>query len=125
MGLNFKLHRNGITRIVLLIGNYAIKIPNFEYQHNHFLQGCLSNWAERKYYKMFLAADYKENMVEYVAPSFFCSWFGLVQIQARCEPCTEDLTDEQREFYYPLCGTDFKKENFGIYKGRLVCVDYP
>lgn len=120
-----KIIEQGISRIVFLVGNYAIKIPNFHYSHSHWLQGCYANWSERNYYKVFSKADYEENMVEHVAPSLFCSWFGLVQIQARCEPMEEDLTDEQKEFYYPLCARDCKKQNFGWYKGKLVCLDYP
>lgn len=122
--MNLKIKTTGITRIVLLIGKYAIKIPNFTYEHRHFLQGCCANWSERKYNKDFNDVYYTGNMYEYVAPSYFCSWFGLIQIQARCEPMLEDLTNEQKEFYYPLCGTDSKKENFGWYKGKLVCLDY-
>lgn len=115
----------GITRMVFCIGKYVIKIPNFRYHHSHWLQGCCANWTERNYYKVFSKTNYEENMVEHVAPSYFCSWFGLFQIQARCEPMTQDLTEEQKEFYHPLCGTDSKKENFAWYKGKLVCLDYP
>jgi hypothetical protein len=120
-----KVNKKGITRIVFLIGKYAIKIPNYQYQHDHFLQGCYANWSERKYCKGFKNADYKENMYEWVAPSYFCSWFGLVQIQARCEVNNNNLTDKQKKFYKSLCGTDFKKENFGYLNGKLVCLDYP
>lgn len=116
--------KSGITRIVFLIGNYAFKIPNFNYGHDHFLQGCYSNWSERKYYKSFINANYDENLVDFVAPSYFCVLFGLFQIQARCQPILDDLSEEQKEFYKPLCSTDNKKENFGIYKNRIVCLDY-
>ena len=115
----------GITRIVFLLKNFVIKIPNYNYSHSHFLQGCYANWSERKYYKEFSKADYEENKVRYVAPSYWCSWFGLIQVQAKCEPMLEDLTEEEKEIYYPLSGSDNKKENFGWYKGRLVCLDYP
>jgi len=116
--------KSGITRIVFVFKNFVIKIPNFNYSHHHFLQGCYANWSERKYYKNFKSTDYEENMVEHVAPSYFCSYFGLLQFQAKCEPKLEDLTEEQKEFFKPLCSTDNKKENFGWYEGRLVCLDY-
>ena len=114
----------GITRIVFIIGNYAFKIPNFKYSHHHFLQGCYANWSERKYYKNFINADYESNLVKHVAPSYFCLWFGLFQIQARCEPLLFELSENEKEFYSPLCGTDNKKENFGMYKNKIVCLDY-
>lgn len=119
-----KIDLKGVTRIVFLIGGYAIKVPNFRYEHQHFLNGCYANWNERDYYRRHFKADYKNNMAPYAAPSYFCSWFGLIQIQARCLPMKEHLTEEQINFFYPLCGTDIKKENFGWYKGKLVCLDY-
>lgn len=117
------IHLNGCTRIVFLVGRYAIKIPNFLYCHQHFLQGCYANWSERVLCKTF-KNRVDPNFINLVAPSYFCSWFGLFQIQARCEPKIEDLTQDEIELYEPLCGGDYKKENFGWHKGRLVCLDY-
>lgn len=102
---------------------YAFKIPNFSHGHGNFLNGCYANWSERKYYKDFINADYENNLVHLVSPSYFCSWFGLLQIQAKCEPVYEELNNIEK--YLPLCGTDSKKENFGYFKGKLVCLDYP
>jgi len=90
----------------------------------HFLQGCYANWSERTFCRNFKDAKYEGNMYEWVAPSFWCSWFGLFQIMAKCEPMREHLNEEQIEFYKPLCETDNKKENFGWYKNKLVCLDY-
>lgn len=116
------LNKQGITRIVILYKNIAIKIPNFLYNHQHFLQGCYVNWCERTFYKNMKSISHQFHYK--VAPSYFCSWFGLIQIQARCEPMTEELTDKQKEEFEPICGLDNKKENFGWYKGKLVCLDY-
>ncbi len=118
-----KINRQGITRIVLVFRDYVIKIPNFLYQQEHFLAGCYANYMERHYYKLFSSMKNK-NVSDLLAPSIWCSWFGLVQIQAKCEKKLEDLTDGEIEKYKDWCGTDSKKENFGIYKDRLVCLDY-
>lgn len=119
-----RIDLKGVTRIVLIFNTFVIKIPNFLYSHQHFLQGCYANWSERNYYKLHSKASYENNMVEYVAPSFYCSCFGLIQIQAKCEPMRENLSEEQKLFFQPLCSSDNKKENFGWYKNRLVCLDY-
>ncbi len=119
-----KIDLKGTTRIVFLTKKYAIKIPNFKYCHQYFLQGCYANWSERNYYKIHSKANYENNMSEWVVPSYWCSWFGLIQIQAKCKPMLRDLTKKEKDFYHPLCGTDNKKENFGWYKERLVCLDY-
>lgn len=114
--------KSGVTRKVLVFKHIVIKFPNPTYSHRHFLQGCFFNWSERNYYKQF---NYSSSLRHHVAPSYFCCFFGLFQIQARCSPKLEELTPEEKEFYSPLCGTDTKKENFGYYQGRLVCLDYP
>lgn len=120
----FKIDKKGSTRIVILIGKFAIKIANFTYSHQHFLFGCSANWNERTHCKTFKNFD-NDILIIGVAPSYFCSWFGLIQIQARCEPCEHELTNEQIEKYKELHNGDYKKENFGYYKNKLVCLDYP
>lgn len=120
-----EINRKGVTRIVFIFKTFVIKIPNFTHCHLHFLQGCYANWSERNYYKTHIKTDYENNLVDYVAPSYFCLWFGLIQIQAKCEKLTRDLSEEEKEFYKPLCWGDNKKENFGYYKNKLVCLDYP
>lgn len=116
--------KKGVTRIVFLCKNLVIKIPNYQYSMTNFLKGCNANWSERIYYKTFKNAVFKDNMVDFVSPSYFCAWFGLFQIQKRCEPMWRDLTDKEKAFFEPLCGTDNKKENFGILNGKIVCIDY-
>jgi hypothetical protein len=116
----FELDRKGVTRIVILIGKFAIKIPNFTYSHLHFLNGCYANWSERHFCKR------KINSIKHLAiPSYFCSWFGLIQIQARAEPKLCHLTKQEIKDYEGVHNGDYKKENFGYYEGKLVCLDYP
>ena len=122
-----KLDKKGITRLVFIFKYFVIKIPKFTYSHKHFLQGCYANWSERNFTKIFKDIDWdgETNLYNLISPSYFCSYFGLFQIQARCKPLLRDLTEMEKELYKPLCEKDNKKENFGWYKGRLVCLDYP
>lgn len=122
-----KMNRMGITRIVFIFDKFVVKIPNFFYQHDHFLQGCYANWSERRYCVGLKKYPSNERLpcATSVAPSYFCTWFGLLQIQAKCKPKLEDLTEDEVSFYEPLCGSDYKKENFGWFNDRLVCLDYP
>lgn len=71
---------------------------------------------------MYSAPEFKHKL-EMVAPSYFCSWFGLIQVQARCEVNEGEITEEQIEHFKEVC-TDIKPDNFGFYKGKLVCLDY-
>ena len=120
-----KIITSGVTRVVILLGNYAIKIPNFLFKHRHFLYGCYANYSERNYCKVFkpINEEMKE-LYDKVAPSLFCSWFGLIQIQRRCIVNTVELTDEQLEYFKDINDNDTKPNNFGYYKGKLVCLDY-
>lgn len=108
---------NGAYRITILIGDYAIKIPSFLYSQKSFIYGCYCNMSERLYCI--------NHGTENVSPSLFCSWFGLIQIQRRCKSLERDLTLEEVQEYKYLHCDDIKKENFGYYEGKLVCLDYP
>ena len=92
------------------------------YGHKQFLIGCLSNWSERERYKLLLKYSKEIHMV---APSLYCSYFGLIQIQRRCKPMDRDLTDEELTSFQYYCNEDCAKTNFGYYKDNIVCVDYP
>lgn len=119
-----EISRSGITRIVFLFGNFVIKIPNFTVHHRHFLQGCYANWSERTTYKYWKKYNYKE-LYQLVCPSYFCSWFGLIQIQKRIRVLDRELTKDEVYMFRGIAGQDIKKENFGYYHGRIVCLDYP
>lgn len=117
---------NGMTRNVIIIGNYAFKFPTFK-SHSLFLNGCYSNNREREFCKRwegFISDSDEFNLYLLVAPSIWCSWFGLIQIQKRVEILKRDLTEKELESLSRIT-TERKHINFGIYKGRLVCVDYP
>lgn len=114
----------GITRIVFLIGKYAIKIPNLKNGHLHFLYGCFANYSERNYCKLMKNVE-NNKYYNLVAPSLFCSWFGLIQIQIRCIVNENELTDEELLYFENVRDGETKPNNFGFLNGRLVCLDYP
>lgn len=113
----------GTSRTVFLTGKYAIKFATIKYGWQLFLYGCYGNASERKYYKLHSKADYEGNLSGFVAPSLFCSWFGLIQVQIRCEPINRKMSKSEYKFFSPIC-SDNKTENFGILNGKLVCLDY-
>lgn len=112
--------KSGVTRIVFLIGKYAIKVPNFRYQHKHFLHGCFANFSERVHTKSMKCLP---EMYIKIAPTVFCAWFGLISIQQRVVLMNRDLSENEIE-YFNFLTTDIKKENFGWLKRHLVCIDY-
>lgn len=57
---------------------------------------------------------------KWLAPVLYISDCGTLLIQKRCEPIrTKELPKKVPHFL-----TDFKKENFGLLDGRVVCFDY-
>lgn len=109
--------KRGTTRIVFLIGSYAIKLPRI-YKWKCFLRGILANMDERMWYK----SSPKEWQMK-MCPSLFCI-AGFILIQKRALPIssleydTLDITE-----YKPL-PVDSKISNFGWLYNRIVLVDY-
>jgi hypothetical protein len=114
--------REGCTRRVFLIGQYAIKVATWSYGLEFFLKGLLHNLREKRSDR--LASDPRRCPV-----LFGCALFIVMP---RCEPRAEPLTDaELWPFFAPdSCGCylsavlEDKPENFGYLDGRLVMLDY-
>ena len=115
-----KYCNNGVTRLVFLVGPWAFKIPNFKFEHSHFLLGCHCNWLEKKYTKVW---DGYPPLGDKIAPTVFCTWFGLLSVQKRVVALQRDLTEEEITLFEGVC-SDVKRDNFGLLNGNLVCVDY-
>ena len=110
----------GVTRLVFIFRHFVIKVPRLNYGHTNFLYGCLSNWKERQFYKSFKnIPTYKDLII----PTLWCSWFGLFQIQKRAEVLNRELTKQEIRRFKKVC-TDSQGANFGVYKGKIVCIDY-
>lgn len=111
----------GTNRVVILCGKFAFKIPNFLNGHLLFLHGCLANWRERYFCKVAKSSNIE--LYNHVAPSLFCSWFGLLQIQIRCTKNTLPLLDKDLKVF-EIISSDVNICNTGWYKHRLVLFDY-
>lgn len=62
-----------------------------------------------------------EPVARWLAPCEWMSPDGLVLLQKRVAMLPLDYELPKR---MPTFLTDFKRENYGLYEGRLVCVDY-
>ena len=58
---------------------------------------------------------------EWLAPVKSLSPDGRILFQMKCDPLPLDF---KLPYNLPRMFNDVKKENFGLYKGKLVCVDY-
>ena len=64
--------------------------------------------------------EYCKDVAKWLAPCVDISSCGLILIQKRVDP----LLLEKAPNKMPAFLTDFKLNNFGIYKGKIVCSDY-
>lgn len=100
-----EINRLGITRTVLLTKNYAIKFPSLRHRCRFTLYGLKSNIRETRIWR--------EKKDPNLCPVIFSCYLFLVMPKV-------ELTNQVLKGIIE----DEKSENFGIYKGNLVAIDY-
>jgi len=143
----FEVNRNGYTRLVILWGRYAIKIPSTRKIYTRagagaFIRGLKSNRQESRYSKL--------GWVE-ICPVYFCFPWGLLLVMRRATPL---LLEDWQNFDYVafvqhdklvrkvdkkqleqiarvsvdpkdgLVPVECKQDSFGIVDNRIVAIDY-
>ena len=113
--------RKGATRIVFLIGGYAVKLPVISYGIKPFLVGMLSNLNEAQW----------NGASRHTPRTIYCNCFGLALVARRCRPVRHRgmffvalaevaaKSDISTEFWY----SDIKPENFGFIGVDLIKLD--
>lgn len=113
--------RRGITRTVILIRRYAIKVPSLRPGLHAGLRGRLESFA-----KGYLAnqSEYRWSAYEpwagQIAPVRHSWLAGMIQVYPRCEPLPRGSRVPRLD---PEPG-DRKPDNFGVLDGRVVRLDY-
>jgi hypothetical protein len=113
-----KLINTGVTRHVILIGRYAIKIPRLNYGYRLFLLGLLANNQERLFSTM-------KN--ERIAPVLFYLPGGFLSIMPRCKLITDSEYEQLnlKDFENIPCEkSPGKSDSYGWLKGQIVALDY-
>lgn len=113
------VHR-GITRTVLLVGRWAVKVPSLR-SYNDGVAGVL--WS--------ISHGVQANLSERTwsgSDAGYCpvlwSLAGLVNVYPRCAPVDPAAVIDYDAVAEWNCPTDRKPENLGWLDGRLVWVDY-
>lgn len=102
----------GITRKVLLIHRWAIKIPTLRYGWAKLIQGLLANIQER----IWSGSDNRLCPVVFSIPG---GWLNVMPRARVCKPDELDYAD-----FRSLPFGDFKPDNFGWLDGHVVMIDY-
>jgi hypothetical protein len=120
MKTGLRVKREGCTRLVVLVGRYALKFPRFDLSWKLGLQGMLCNMQE---------AEFGRGEWPELAPITFAIPGGFLVIQRRCEPMPDDVWAtfnarkfiRRREYHLPV---EEKQDSFGILDGQIVAFDY-
>ncbi len=112
-----KINHQGITRVVLITGNYAIKFPRITKGWSMLIQGIYCNLSEANCWNMNCFDGQTHPML---CPVKF-SFMGFILVMPYVSICQNK--DELPEEIDP--GEDRHHRNYGWYMGRVVCVDYP
>lgn len=114
------LCRAGVTRIVLLVGPWAIKFPRFGYGWRKGLQGLLGNDQE--------AMFWRETRWVQLCPVVWSAPGGFVLVMRRARALDDiEWEDFQLNGWIIEPGFDLvepKQDSFGVIGGRVVAVDY-
>jgi hypothetical protein len=112
-----KIIKTGVTRIVVLVSKYAIKMPRADYGWTKFLQGLLANMQEAQFSGM-----------PGVCPVLLAIPGGFLNVMLRAEPLTGEIPAwvfkkfcEREDYRIPA---EYKTDSFGVLNGCLVAVDY-
>lgn len=113
----------GVSRIVFLIGNIAIKIPNPFYGDRYFVMGMSGNIHECEIYK--LALKVRKGIADpYLAKVYFRLPFGLAVIMKRYNNVLSRPLTQSEIKDIPLTEVDPKIENFALENNQIVVLDY-
>jgi len=117
------LIKTGITRYVILTKKYAIKFPNPSYSMKYWLKGWIANIMEKDIWEAFNSEGIDNQEIKYlICPVLKQYLWGFISVMPKCEPITIDEFPEESKLT-GVCG-DYKLDNYGKYKGRIVCFDY-
>lgn len=122
-----ELKRDGVTRWVILVHHWAIKLPRFFYfgswEPVNGLTGMLGNMCEHRF-------GNRKTKWKGLAPTLFCAPLGIVLVMRRAKPVPPDIWSLFNAYEFAkeinLLGEliEDKRSSFGIIDGSIVAVDY-
>jgi hypothetical protein len=109
-----------MSRLVLLVGTYAVKLPRCTYGWRKFLHGLLGNMSETKFGTVGLVG---------VCPVVFAVPGGWLLVARRAKVMSNEefasfdaaLFCSREGYYIPA---EHKNDSFGWLDGAIVAIDY-
>lgn len=129
--------------MVLLIGNYAIKLPNLRYRYPAAIWGLIHNLSERNWWRSVrtvgvtgaddVGNDWRQAMRPLLCPVIWGDRWGIMLIMRRAKPLPKNYDCPAfyvwQEYRFKklagvTCPAELKRESFGLLEGRVVAIDY-
>lgn len=107
---------HGVNRIVVLIGELAIKFPNPIYGMEYFVSGMYANIRERKFWK--------NHPNHKMAKSYFVFILGLFLICKRYRTLATKKLSKAQLKQFPFIELDNNGNNFAVQNNDIVVLDY-
>lgn len=135
-------YRHGVTRVVVLTGASAYKVPRFDSGLTLFLTGWLANRQEARKWvsasRLYVQGDkpypHPTTRLVPVRRTLLC---GLLLVMARAEELTQEegkafitaeaehaKSDPDSAFDWGYWAPDLHPANLGRYEGQIRCLDY-
>lgn len=111
--------QNGSSRMVLLIGQLAIKIPRINNGFDMFMRGIIGNFHEERVWKHHIQFHWKLQF----APVLF-GFFGLITVMKRAKPFNGHIPENWHKVHYSGWAVEYKNASFGILDNKIVAIDY-
>lgn len=105
----------GRARSVFVLGTDATRVVKIE-----TVAGSFQNIVEWETWRNLVESRY----AAFLAPCYAISPCGTALVQARVKPLPDDSDPLMRALRLPDFLTDHKRENYGVYEGRVVACDY-
>lgn len=112
-----KVCKNGVTRLVILIGPYAFKFPRFDLSWKMGLHGLLSNMQEAAFSKI------KNPKTKY-CPTLFSIPGGFMNVQQRAKPLSDKQWNNLSCLTFKGYIHEMKRDGFGVIGRKVVILDY-
>jgi hypothetical protein len=126
----------GCSRMVILIYEYAIKLPNLKYRYPSCLWGLIHNLNERNWWRASMGdfdVDIPHPYNKLLCPIIYSNRFGLIIIMKRATPLPksfdcpilyEYLAQRFLKLGDCICPAERKIDSFGLLDNEIVAVDY-
>ena len=122
--MEMKLITKGSSRLVFLIGNYALKIPRVFVEADDKFYGklytFLKGWQSNRYEYLWS----KSNLYDFLLPVKFSVFYSIIIIMDKATELTVDEFSMLDEADYNFKRFEFKLDSFGKLNNKNYIIDY-